>query len=176
MRENNNFNEVIYPEGLNDEQREEFAAQGMDHRVGVNEDLVDAEPYNAKNSDLKQTNVELVEEGNNWTRVDNDGYIYSDREEVIATEITGEEKSIKVGETYNPVINVTPFTANLPKLTWYKSSETPANQDQVPVVNILDGVIVGVNPGTCTIVAKVPHVDGVADLASLYAEFTITVV
>lgn len=173
MRENNNFNQLIYPAGLNDEQKEAYAATGMDHRVGVNEDLVDAEPYNAKKTDLKHASVELIEDANGeWKRFDADKARYDLEATAITTAAT---KTIMVNEEYKPEITVTPDYANIPALTWYITAQTPSdNTSDGPVVAITsDGVIRGIQPGTASVTGKVSEDDKPNN--NLYVEVTITV-
>ena len=147
MRENNDFNKYPITNG-------ELVADRMDIRDGINEAIVDAEAYNGhKHEDtLKTATLEHDEDESRYRR------------NATSIEFAEDEKTIKVGEPYIPVVSATPGGSNLPKLTWVSSNDNVARVTA-------DGLIMGVSKGTATITVY-GHVSEVNILSS---ELEITV-
>ena len=152
MRKDNDFNKYPTTPG-------EAIDTNMDHRVGINEDLVDAVAYNGrKHRCLEDEIPELVDN----VRVDLDKAMYEKNATAISIPST---VSLKPGESYKVEVTVTPSIANVPELVWESS-----NFD-VATVNS-EGIIVAVGKGITAITATTPHKDGETKLTD---SITVTV-
>ena len=152
MRKDNDFNKYPTTPG-------EAIDTNMDHRVGINENLVDAVAYNGrKHRCLEDEIPELVDN----VRVDLDKAMYEKNATTISIPST---VSLKPGESYKVVVTVDPFTANIPELVWESS------KFEVATVNS-EGIIVAVGKGTATVTATTPHKDGETKLTD---SITVTV-
>lgn len=144
MREDNNFNKYPTVPG-------EDVAANMDHRVGINEDLVDAVAYNGKKHRCLEDEIpELIDN----VRVDLDKAMYEKNATAISIPST---VSLKPGEIYKVEVTTTPTIANIPDIVWESSD--------FEVATVNDGIIVAGNKaGSATITATTPHVDGETSL------------
>lgn len=149
MRKDNDFNKYPTTPG-------EAIDTNMDHRVGINEDLIDAVAYNGRKHRCLEDEVpELVDN----VRVDLDKAMYEKNATAISIPST---VSLKPGESYKVVVTVDPFVANIPELVWESSNL------EVATVNS-EGIIVAVGKGTATITATTPHKDGETKLTDSIA-------
>ena len=152
MRKDNDFNKYPTTPG-------EAIDTNMDHRVGINEDLVDAVAYNGRKHKCLEDEVpELVDN----VRVDLDKAMYEKNATAISIPST---VSLKPGESYKVEVTTTPTIANIPELVWESS-----NFD-VATVNS-EGIIVAVGKGITAITATTPHKDGETKLTD---SITVTV-
>ena len=147
MRENNDFNKYPITDG-------ELVADRMNIRDGINEAIVDAEAYNGHKHEntLKIATLEHNEDESRYRR------------NATGIEVEENEKTIKVGEPYIPVVSATPNGADLPRLTWLSSDDNVARVTA-------DGLIMGISEGTATITVY----GHVTEVDILSAEIEITV-
>lgn len=149
MRKDNDFNKYPTTPG-------EAVDTNMDHRVGINEDLIDAVAYNGRKHRCLEDEVpELVDN----VRVDLDKAMYEKNATAISIPST---VSLKPGESYKVVVTVDPFVANIPELVWESSNL------EVATVNS-EGIIVAVGKGIATVTATTPHKDGETKLTDSIA-------
>jgi hypothetical protein len=149
MRKDNDFNKYPTTPG-------EAVDTNMDHRVGINENLIDAVAYNGRKHRCLEDEVpELVDN----VRVDLDKAMYEKNATTISIPST---VSLKPGESYKVVVTTTPTIANIPELVWESSNF------KVATVNS-EGIIVAVGKGIATVTATTPHKDGETKLTDSIA-------
>jgi hypothetical protein len=150
MRKDNDFNKYPTTPG-------EAVDTNMDHRVGINENLIDAVAYNGRKHRCLEDEVpELVDN----VRVDLDKAMYEKNATTISIPST---VSLKPGESYKVEVTVDPFTANIPELVWESSDF------EVATVNSEGVIVAGKKAGTATITATTPHKDGETKLTDSIA-------